>query len=186
MVTIPDSVKREVKRRMIIAMVYDVHKMCGKHPLTAVIWVPKKEDYITGWNGPPTRALHLYPGCQSDETCLRSGLESGVDMHICPTHHAERKAIDCAARKGPAIENGILFMDSWFPCKECAKSITESGLIALVTPDDPYENRAERILNSELRKEKYDKPGSYQFKTAERLIVGAGIKIIVDPDIRPH
>lgn len=92
--------------------------MCIKHPVAAVIETVKAE-YVLGWNGPPAGIVH--------DRCLREGCLSGEGMEICPTVHAERRAISHAARDGIALDGGVIYLTGWFPCADCAKSIIEAG-----------------------------------------------------------
>jgi dCMP deaminase len=101
-------------------------------------------------------------------------------MEICPTVHAEIKAISHAARDGIGLDGSTIYMNEWFPCDNCAKAIVEAGIIELVTPDKVYEDKKKHTLVERLRKQPYN------FEMAEKLIRKAGIKIIIDPLIRPY
>jgi dCMP deaminase len=150
-------------------------KACLKHPVAAVIETIN-QDYVLGWNGAPTRgAEHL--------ECSRKGQPHGVGMQYCPTVHAERRAISHAARdgakKGISLEGATIYMSEWFPCADCAKSIIEAGIEKIVTPDEFYQDKNNRILMSNLQNQPYN------FEMAEKLLYEAGIKCVVDPSIRP-
>ncbi len=47
------------------------------------------------------------------------------------TCHAEKNAIDNAARAGIRTEGCVLYVQ-WMPCSECAKSIIQCGITSLV------------------------------------------------------
>ncbi|MBN1377445.1 hypothetical protein JW949_03905 [Candidatus Woesearchaeota archaeon] len=151
---------------------------CYKHPVGAVIkplYAPDffglEEIFILGWNGAPSRGEeHL--------ECSRKGYASGEGMHLCPSVHAERRAIAYAARDGISINRGSIYMSEWFPCADCAKSIIEAGLTELITPDEVYLDKEHHLLVPKLQ----DQP--YNFEMAEKLIREAGIEIIVAPEIK--
>lgn len=144
---------------------------CLKHPVAAVIY-DFSGDYVeSGWNGPPDFMKH--------DKCLREGYPSGKGMELCPGSHAETMAISKVAKYNGSTYNGTIYLSSWFPCVWCANSIIYAGIKRLVTPDEVYSNKKERILVPELRNQ------TYNFEMAEKLIVDAGIEIIVNPSIRP-
>ena len=141
---------------------------CFKHPVAALI--ETADNYIMGWNGPPIKIEH--------NECLRKGYASGEGMHLCPTIHAERRAISRAARVGYKTSGGSIYLNEWFPCADCAKSIIEAGLIKLITPDEVYSNKDTYELIPKLRNQPYN------FEMAEKLLREAGIEIIIDPSIK--
>lgn len=142
---------------------------CYKHPVAALIETTDHQ-YITGWNGPPIKIEH--------SECLRKGYASGEGMQLCPTIHAERRAISRAAKLGIKLEDGNIYLNEWFPCADCAKSIIEAGLIKLITPDEVYSNKDTYELIPKLRNQPYN------FEMAEKLLREASIEIIVDPSIK--
>lgn len=144
---------------------------CIKHPVSAIIETPKGQ-HVLGWNGPPEKGM-------AHTECYRKGLKSGDKMELCPTVHAERRAISLAAKKGVAIDGGTLYMDGWFPCADCVKSIIEAGITKLITPDEIYQNKDKHILVPKLQNQ------FYNFEMAERLLREAGIEIIIDSSIKP-
>lgn len=141
-----------------------------KHPVAAVIETPENK-YILGWNGAPTKGLE-------HNECSRKGYASGQGMNLCPTVHAERRAISHAAKDGISLTGGIIYMSEWFPCADCAKSIIEAGIASLVTPDKLYNDGKNHVLIEKLRNQPYN------FEMAEKLIRDAGIEIIVDSSIK--
>ncbi len=146
-------------------------KVCDKHPIGALIETTDGV-YIFGWNGPPTK------GIEHNE-CLRKGYPSGKGMEICPTVHAEIKAICHAAQTGTSLHESTIYLNEWFPCDNCAKAIVEAGITTLVTPDEFYEDKKKHTLIEKLRNQPYN------FEMAEKLIREAGIEVIIDPLIRP-
>lgn len=49
------------------------------------------------------------------------------------TEHAERRALNAAARFGVAVDGGTAFV-TYFPCAECARSMVDSGITAVRAP----------------------------------------------------
>ena len=157
----------EIKSRLEEAL---KNSTCLKHPVAAVIY-DMCGDYIElGWNGPPDFMEH--------DKCLRDGYPSGKGMELCPGSHAERRAISKVSEYNESTHNGTIYLSSWFPCADCAKSIVDAKIKRLVTPTVVYSNEKERTLVPELRNQ------TYNFEMAEDLIVGAGIEIIVDKSIK--
>ncbi len=144
---------------------------CLKHPVAAVIY-DFCGDYVeSGWNGPPDFIKH--------DKCLREVYLSGKGMDLCPGSHAETMAISKVAKYNESTYNGTIYLSNGFPCVRCANSIINAKIKTLVTPDEIYSNKKERTLVSKLR----NQPES--FEMAEKLIVEAGIEIIVDKSIKP-
>ena len=144
---------------------------CWKHPVAVVLEI-KNGVYVGGWNGGPTRG-------QYHNECSRKGLPSGVGMELCPSVHAERRAISIAANEGISSKGATIYMNEWFPCADCAKSIIEAGITRLVTPDEIYKDISTYTLIDKLLKQ------SYNFEMAEKLLREADIELIVDASIRP-
>jgi len=141
---------------------------CFKHPVAVVI--ETSTQYILGWNGAPTNTCH--------EECLRKGLPSGEGMNLCSGIHAERRAISHAAKEGIKTDKGTIYMNEWFPCADCAKSIIEAGIVRLVTPNEIYTDKESRILIPKLQNQ------SYNFEMAGRLMEEAGVEVIIDSSIK--
>lgn len=49
------------------------------------------------------------------------------------TEHAERRALNHAARHGIAVDGGSVHV-TYFPCHECARSMVDSGIRRVVSP----------------------------------------------------
>ena len=158
----------EIKSRLEEAL---KNSTCLKHPFAAVVYDICGDYVESGWNGPPDFMEH--------DKCLRDGYPSGKGMELCPGSHAETMAISKVAEYNESTHNGTIYLSSWFPCADCAKSIFYAGIKRLVTPDEVYSNKKERILVPKLRNQ------TYNFEMVEDLIVGAGIEIIVDKSIKP-
>jgi len=103
----------------------------------------------TGYNGPPSGFPH--PGSGEfvklvynvapqvifppyDQPCPRKALDirSGQELSLCPCAHAERNAIDSAARLGHATEGCVLYLNAPIPCLDCTYSIVNSGIVEVV------------------------------------------------------
>ncbi len=141
---------------------------CLKHKVAAVIET-KDKRYVLGWNGPPEFIKH--------DRCLREDYSSGKGMELCIGSHAERRAISHASKNGVYSNEGTIYLSSWFPCADCAKSIVDAGIKRLVTHDEVYADVKNRIFVDVLKKQPYN------FEMAEELIVKAEIEIIVDKSI---
>ncbi|MBU4501803.1 MAG: hypothetical protein KKA79_04370 [Nanoarchaeota archaeon] len=147
------------------------NKTCMKHPVAAVIETVDYQ-YILGWNGGPSRG-------KKHDKCARVGYPSGEGIELCPSIHAEIRAITTAAREGISLDGATIYLAEWFPCDNCAKSIIESGISKLVTPDEIYTNPDTYELLDNLKNQ------SYNFEMAEELIREASIDIVIDPSIKP-
>jgi len=144
--------------------------VCKKHPVGVVVETINQQ-YVLGWNGAPSKGeKHL--------ECLRQGQPHGVGMQFCPTLHAERRAISQSSRDGVAFDGATIYLSEWFPCADCAKMIIETGIEKLVTPDEFYQNRQQRVLMPNLQN------SPYNFELAEKLLFEAGIKCVVDHSIK--
>lgn len=146
-------------------------KTCMKHSVAVVIETVNFE-YVFGWNGAPSKGkLH--------KKCLREGYASGEGMHLCPSVHAEIRAITYAAKHGIKLDGSTIYMSEWFPCDNCAKAVIEAGVKRMITPDEVYSNPDTYELIPRLRNQ------SYNFELAEKLIRESGLELIIDPSIKP-
>ena len=69
---------------------------------------------------------------------LPTGCESLEERRCRPhkyqwTEHAERRALNHAARFGVAVDGGTAFV-TYFPCAECARSMVDSGIVSVRAP----------------------------------------------------
>jgi len=140
-----------------------------KHPIGAVIGTVDSK-YVLGWNGAPSKSKH--------KKCSREGYPSGQGMEFCPSVHAEVRAITYAAKKGIKLEGSTIYLSEWFPCSNCAKAITESGIRRLVTPDEVYSNAKSYELAPNLKNQPYN------FELAEKILRESGIEIIIDSSLK--
>jgi len=108
---------------------------CYSRHIGAVL-VRDKFIVSTGYNGAPIG----YPHCTYIESdipisgCPRKylGYESSKGLELCPAAHAERNAIDIAARLGHATEGCVMYLTCGVPCKDCAISIVQAGIVEVV------------------------------------------------------
>ncbi len=98
---------------------------CLSRQVGAVI-VLDKRVMTTGYNGAPKDCLTCLT-----EGCLRKDSPSGTNLDNCRAAHAEKNAIDQAARFGISINNSTLYT-TLQPCTSCAKSIINSGITTVV------------------------------------------------------
>jgi len=122
---------------------------CPSRSMGAVI-VRNKHIVATGYNGPPsgfpnigtrefrrlTALTHSWVGwaANSDSECPRKVMKipSGEGLGFCPCAHAERNAIDSAARLGHPTQDCTLYLNNVIPCLDCAYSIVNSGIKEVV------------------------------------------------------
>jgi len=143
--------------------------VCKKHPISALIESADKKKVLLGWNGAPTGIEH--------KECARKSYASGEGMNLCPTIHAERRAVSHASINGIG-KGATIYLSEWFPCSDCAKSIIEAGIKRLVTPDEFYSDISKHILIPKLQNQ------SYNFEMADSLLRKANVELIVDKRIR--
>ena len=143
------------------------------HPVASVIYTEAAGEtyYVLGWNGIPSLVEDT-----KKELPEISSREDYKQFSI----HAEKRAISRAARYGIQLDSGTIYLSEWFPCADCARSITEAGLVKIVTPDEIYLDKEKHILVPGLQNNQ-----DYRFEAAERMMRLAGIEMIVDRSIRP-
>lgn len=93
---------------------------CNRLPVGAVI-ARRGRVIMTGYNGPPSRMKH----------CNHPLEELGADYSCRRAVHAERNAIDFAAREGGIATEGAELYLTHSPCFECAKDIIQAGIVAV-------------------------------------------------------
>lgn len=96
----------------------------------AVIVGPDREIRSTGFNG--------FPRGVNDYAEERHGRPAKYDWTV----HAEANAIVNSARHGAATKDCTLYLN-WepYPCAECAKLISNSGIVLVVGPAIPFGGR---------------------------------------------
>lgn len=121
---------------------------CPSRKLGAVI-VRGRNIVSTGYNGPPSGFPHpgtqrffdlaltrtdVHKDCLIGDPCPRKamGIPSGQRLSLCPCAHAERNAIDQAAKMGHSTHGCILYLNTCIPCLDCAYSIVSAGIVEVV------------------------------------------------------
>ena len=131
---------------------------CLSRQIGAVIVRDEKYIISTGYNGPPIGCSHCsdiqyrdwllkravldgiecrLEGIEENTICPRRfmGFKSSEGMEYCQAAHAERNAIDIAARLGHSIEGCSMYLNCLIPCVECAKSIVNAGIREVVVTE---------------------------------------------------
>jgi len=125
---------------------------CLSRGIGAVIVKNGKYPVSFGYNGPPMNfpnpdtgdwhSFYLDSGLlksdELDHECPRRimGFKSGEAKNFCPCAHAERNAIDIAARLGVGPLDGCtMYLSCPIPCFDCALSIVQAGIKAVVVID---------------------------------------------------
>lgn len=135
-----------------IACVVSKKTKCMSRAIGAVLVRDDKYIVGTGYNGPPISVkpcsdlsvwqerfdqVGLPPEFKKGITiCPRRLLnyKSGEGIHMCPAAHAERNAIDIAARMGQQTKGCAMYLTCGVPCLECAKTIIQAGIVELICP----------------------------------------------------
>jgi dCMP deaminase len=125
---------------------------CMSRKIGAVL-VKDKNVVSTGYNGAAKGVLHCemrpiefyndieknYGGIEIDEgdvvdICPRRlfGYKSGKGLHLCQAAHAERNAINQAAKNGISTKGASLYCYCPLPCCPCMIEIINSGIKRLV------------------------------------------------------
>ena len=97
----------------------------SKDPSTkvgSIIVGPDRNVLTTGFNGFPRGVLDTEERLNDRKTKLAL------------IAHAERNAMDQAARHGISLRGSTLYVTPIPPCAECAKSIIQSGIVRVVCP----------------------------------------------------
>ena len=152
----------------------EANSVCLSRHIGAVL-VRDKSIISTGYNGPPRgiphcneryiidseiRALIKSKGKDPDNpkyhnTCPRyvAGFKSGEGLGYCVAGHAERNALNNAARHGIATKGATLMMSCGVPCSPCLVEIINCGIVEIViTKKSFYDSSAKYLLdNSDLK-----------------------------------
>ena len=109
---------------------------CHSRQIGAII-VRDHVVICTGYNGPPRG----FPHCSDPCPRRRLGYDTGQGLHLCPAAHAERNAVDQAARLGIATAGATMYMNCPVPCKDCLITLIQAGIVEVVCtdPDSLYD-----------------------------------------------
>ncbi len=147
---------------MEIAKKVSSRSKCLSRQVGVVVVKNNKFPVSTGYNGPPmgikscsdndTRSnwwigrvkdtRKTYVAIMNDlNTCPRkiAGYQSSARLHHCPAAHAERNAIDIAARLGHSLEGCKMYLHGPTPCLECSKSIINAGITEVISSGSTYD-----------------------------------------------
>lgn len=104
---------------------------CAAGRKVGAVFVRDKRPLCSGFNGVPAGFPH-------PATCARreAGVPSGQGLDLCPCAHAERNAINNAAREGIRIRGATLYV-TCMPCSMCAGDLVNAG-VAEVVYLEPY------------------------------------------------
>jgi len=109
---------------------------CDRKHVGSLI-VRNKAILATGYNGSIRGMAH----CDDAGHMMR-------DSHCVRTIHSEANALVQAARNGARVEGAIIYCTA-FPCWECFKLITNSGIQEIVY-DEPYRTEYSYTLVSQI------------------------------------
>lgn len=131
---------------MAMAFIAGRRSSCDRSQTGAVIVSSQNRIVATGYNGPPAR-YSLSDDRSCSHWCGRAAdgcIASGEGYLTCPAIHAEANALLYASRRD--IEGGAIYVTR-VPCWDCAKLISNSGIIRVTcVVDDPAD--AERDTTS--------------------------------------
>ena len=127
---------------------------CTRRKVGAVI-VKDKNVLATGYNGPPSGAVHCdVVGCIRDDL----DVPSGERHELCRGLHAEQNAIIQAAVHGVSIAGSSIYITT-HPCGVCSKMIMNAHIKEIVYaggyPDDLSELM---LLESSIEKRNFPLP----------------------------
>ena len=127
---------------------------CTRRKVGAVI-VKDKNVLATGYNGPPSGAVHCdVVGCIRDDL----DVPSGERHELCRGLHAEQNAIIQAAVHGVSIAGSSIYITT-HPCVVCSKMIMNAQIKEIVYaggyPDDLSELM---LLESSIEKRNFPLP----------------------------
>ena len=107
------------------------------------IIVKDKRILSTGYNGAPQGVQ----SCRDKGECIRikNGIQSGTQLEMCYSVHAEQNAIVSAARLGINLEGSTLYCTHQ-PCVICAKLIVNAGIKRVVYRDGYPDKFAVEVL----------------------------------------
>jgi len=120
-----------------VAHVIKHRSACERKKVGAVIVDTKRRIVATGYNG-PAAGFKTQGTCSN--YCQRSQNGPEASYNTCPSIHAEANALLYVDRS--RLEDGTLYVTT-FPCFDCAKLISNSGIIRIVAPitkEDAHRN----------------------------------------------
>ena len=122
----------------------------------AVVVGPDNEIRATGFNG--------FPRGVDEDVDARHSRESGAKYFW--SCHAERNAIYNAARIGVPLKGCRLYVP-WYPCRECAKAIIQSGIAEVVAYEPDFG----------------DARWGAEFRQVQQMLAEAGVRVRLIPKL---
>lgn len=118
-----------------IAHTIGLRSRCSRAQIGAVVVSEDQRVCSTGYNGPATDWPHEG---QCIEWCPRARGEAPLDnlYDSCPAIHAEANALMYVDRS--RVNRGTIYINS-APCMQCAKLISNSGIVRVVFPSGTVE-----------------------------------------------
>ena len=116
--------------------------------------VKNKRILSTGYNGAPEGVQ----SCKEKGECIRlkNGIQSGTQLEMCYSVHAEQNAIVSAARLGVSLEGATLYCTHQ-PCVICAKLIVNAGIKRVVYKEGYPDHFAVEVLHeANVQVERYE------------------------------
>ena len=112
---------------------------CSRRKFGAIITDQNGVYLSGGYNGSARGVIN----CGEVVDCIKEkyDVEHYGGYDYCPAVHAEENAIINAARKGHAVEGGILFLNSnelgnaGRPCNRCKRAIMNAGIVKVYFKD---------------------------------------------------
>ncbi len=99
---------------------------CDRGVPKGCVIVKKNRILATGYAGSPPGALH----------CDEVG-HLMIDDHCLRTVHAERNALNFAAKYGISVEDGTAYSTE-APCYHCSKDLVSAGIVSIIILNDEY------------------------------------------------
>lgn len=108
------------------------------------VFVKDKIDIMKGYNGVP-------PGFEHPTSCKRKdlGCKSGERLDLCPCNHAERNAINNAAKHGIALNGSTVYVTTK-PCFGCMGDMAVAGVAKVVYLND-YAHEVTDLIASKAK-----------------------------------
>lgn len=94
-----------------------------------------------------TSTVSLIDRCEFPEGVLRLDERYEKPNRFIWMDHAERRVIYNAARYGISTEGATIYT-TWFPCAECAKAISQSGIGKVVGIEPDWSNQRWHFLEA--------------------------------------
>jgi len=136
---------------------------CHSRKIGSVIWFPKTDETVVGWNGPPVvEDCSEIAGTEKGK-CPRKGA-TGENLNICPAVHAEIRAI---LRAKKSVEGCYMYLWCGMPCKDCMKECAEAGIKRIYCLARDFSDHEKRMASEH-----------YNFELSEKIADACGVDVI--------